>query len=164
MNRYNLNENSKARKVFRVLGPILLGVGVLLTIAGFFSLFSGALETFFLGFIGLPVVFVGLSFTSLGYMGAMARYSASQTAPVAKDVTNYMIDHTTDSVAHMAGAVVKEVKGDTQPVVCRHCGEVAHAGALFCDNCGKPLATLCPKCHAENDQNARFCQKCGEPL
>ena len=164
MNRYNLNENSKARKVFRILGPILLGVGGILLVISFLSLISGGLGTFFLGFIGIPVLFVGGVFTSLGYMGAMARYSASQTAPVAKDVTNYMVDNTSESVARMAGAVVREVKGESQPVKCDACGEVAHPGAVFCDNCGKPLAKVCPKCSAVNDQNARFCQKCGEPL
>ena len=164
MNRYNLNENSKARKVFRILGPILLGVGAILMLFSLLSLFTFNFSTSFLGFIGIPVLFVGAVFTSLGYMGAMARYSASQTAPVAKDVTNYMVDNTSESVARMAGAVVKEVKGESAPVKCEQCGEVAHPGAVFCDNCGKPLAKVCPKCSAINDQNARFCQKCGEPL
>lgn len=164
MTPYNLNEKSPARKVFRILGPILLTIGGLLVITAAGDLFFFSAHFFFLGFIGMPLIFLGSVFTALGFMGAMARYSASQTAPVAKDVTNYMLDQTQDSVAHLAGAIVQEVKSEDTPVTCRHCGEVAHAGALFCDRCGKPLAIVCPKCHAQNDQNARYCQKCGEPL
>ncbi len=164
MNRYRLDENSHARKVFRILGPVLLGIGALLTLVGIIGFISGTIFLIVLAFIGMPLDFIGSVLTALGYMGAVARYTASQSAPVAKDVANYMIDNTQHSVANLAGKVAREIKTEAKPVTCLHCGEVAHPGALFCDRCGKPLAIVCPKCNEQNDQNARYCQKCGEPL
>ncbi len=164
MNRYRLDENSKVRKVFRILGPVLLGVGALFTIIGVIGIFTGQFFMFFFAFIGMPLDFIGSVLTALGYMGAVARYTASQSAPVAKDVANYMMDNTSQSAASFAGKVAQEIKAEPKPVTCLHCGEVAHLGAVFCDRCGKPLAIICPKCNESNDQNARYCQKCGEPL
>lgn len=45
--------------------------------------------------------------------------------------------------------------------VCPSCNQPIRAGARFCDNCGKPLASTCTKCGAELRAEAKFCDNCG---
>jgi len=170
MNKYNLNENTKTRKVLRVVGPITLSVGVIcfvIAVIDFFGAINGSFPSlFFLGFIGVPLFGIGGAMTQFGYMGKIARYSASQMAPVAKDVTNYMLDGTKDSITGIASSVANEIKAPVSatPVKCPACGEVANPGAVFCDHCGRPLFKVCPECNTKNDPDAHFCQKCGKPM
>jgi membrane protease subunit (stomatin/prohibitin family) len=52
-------------------------------------------------------------------------------------------------------------------ILCSACGRPNSAGAKFCDNCGKPLASggvVCPACHAPNAPGSKFCAACGKPL
>ncbi|MCK7484996.1 MAG: zinc ribbon domain-containing protein [Bacillus subtilis] len=169
MDKYNLNENPKAKKVFRFVGPILLGVGILLITAAFIDFFvsmasmSGMPSLFFLFFLAMPFLMAGAIMTNLGYMGTIGRYTASQVAPIAKDVTNYMIDGTKDSIIDLADGVLRGKK-DAAPRTCGRCGEVANPGAVFCDACGTPLIKKCQKCNEQNDFDAAFCQRCGERL
>ena len=116
----------------------------------------------------MPLMFIGAVMTSYGYMGTVARYTASEMAPVAKDVTNYMLDGTRDAVSQTIGQVVREVKGErtSAPIVkpCPFCKELPNPGAKFCDNCGRQLEKECPKCQTKNDGDASFCQSCGNRL
>lgn len=160
----------KAKRLFRTLGPILAVIGLLFIIIAAIDFFSafGTFEQpnqFYLFFIGGPLLFVGLAMSSWGYMGDIARYGAAETAPVAKDVTNYMIEGTKDSVTDLVSGIASEIHGNKGParVTCS-CGEVNNPGAKFCDNCGKPLVKTCPQCQADNDPDARFCSECGVKL
>ena len=84
-----------ARTVLRVGGPVIGVVGLLFMIVGVGSFFSsmGSFEPprlFWCAFVGIPLLFVGIAMSMFGYMGAMQRYVAGESAPVAKDVVNYM--------------------------------------------------------------------------
>ncbi|MCX5775277.1 MAG: zinc ribbon domain-containing protein [Firmicutes bacterium] len=171
MDKYNLNEKSKIRSVFKIAGPITLGVGVILLIIAmvdFFGVFNGngGFPTlFFLGFIGIPLIGIGAAMTQFAYMGKIARYTAGQMAPVAKDVTNYMLDGTKDSISGIVSSVANEIKAPSAtPSKCPSCGETTNPGAVFCDHCGRPLFKVCPECNTKNNPDARFCQKCGKPM
>lgn len=168
MNKYNLEENSKLRRFLRIAGPITLGIGVICAIIGFADFFIAfgnyAPTLFFMCFIGLPLAAIGGQMTAVGYASTIARYGASQTAPVAKDVANYMIDGTKESVAGFVSGIVGQRPSSEKTVKCPSCGEIANPGAVFCDHCGQTLAKICPNCQAHNDADARYCEKCGQAI
>ncbi|MFW6348654.1 MAG: hypothetical protein ACOC2C_08625, partial [Cyclonatronaceae bacterium] len=69
-----------------------------------------------IGSFRIPVFFIfggmlalliplGLFLTSVGYMGAIARYQAGETMPVAKDSLNYMAEGTHQSLGLAARSI-----------------------------------------------------------
>jgi rRNA maturation endonuclease Nob1 len=106
--------------------------------------------------------------TLFGYMGSLARYSASQSVPVAKDVTNYMLDGTKESIGLVAGEISKNLhqtqNQKSSIKYCSACHEELADEARFCDHCGVPLFKKCTKCNKENDIDAIYCQDCGAKL
>lgn len=192
--RHNLdNERHRGnRSVLRIIGPLVLIVGIICTlvgVGGFFSTFiqgftSGpgemmeegfgdGIKLFPLAFIGIPLMGIGGMITKFAYMGAVARYAASEIAPVAKDTTNYMIDGTKDAVGGLAqsvGAGIAAGLAGEKPAVemvdCPQCGEACDSGARFCDQCGAaiPGPVRCESCGAMNEPDAKFCSQCGESM
>jgi len=171
MNQPLMQNDPKLKKKLRFFGPVLLFVGGVLIATAMIDFFV-AIDTmqapslFYLFFLAMPFLMAGAIITRFGYMGSVARYTASEIAPVAKDVTNYMIDGTKDQIIDLADGILgrKLAKAQEPAKACYRCGEVANPGAKFCDRCGVPLAKTCPKCHVENDGDAAFCQQCGERL
>lgn len=168
--KHNLKEKTVGRTILRIFGPIITIIGIVLlviAISDFFaamnSPFGHGPKKFHLGFIGMPSIFVGLVMTSAGYMGTVARYQASQVAPVAKDYTNYMVEGTKESIHTVASTVAGAFKGETKSF-CPNCGNDLKPDDAFCDNCGKPLASKCKQCGASNDMDAKFCSKCGNRI
>ncbi len=52
---------------------------------------------------------------------------------------------------------------------CTQCGKELREGALFCSNCGAPLAKepvgkVCPACGASAEEDMIFCDRCGSRL
>lgn len=185
--RYNLDtdKHRSNRSALRVIGPLILGLGVLLTViglVGFFSAFGSGpsfggpppgVKLFFLAFIGIPMMGIGGAITKFAFMGAVARYAASEIAPVGKDTANYMIDGTKDAVGDLAQSVgagiAAGLSGDrpaAEMVDCPSCGEACDPGARFCNQCGTPIPgeVRCDDCGAMNDPDARFCSQCGVPM
>ena len=165
----HLQENKAMKLRLRKIGFICLGIGGLFTIIAlidFFSAFNGygSPSLFFLFFLSFPLIFVGLVCLKFGYMGAVSSYVASQTAPVVKDVTNYMLDGTREEVGKTFKHVVNSIKGTTEEKICPKCNTSQDANAKFCDNCGTALAKVCNKCNEENDSDAMYCKNCGNRL
>lgn len=181
-------KHQKTRGALRVIGPIILVVGIILTVIGigsFFVSMNSAMSSFgatsgpkyfWCAFLGMPLVVVGLAITSYGYMGAVARYSAAEIAPVGKDTINYMADGTKGGIKTVARAVGEGISaglaagaagGSAQTTVqCPRCETDNDADARFCDNCGAELTTSreCSQCGEQNDPDARFCDNCGTRL
>lgn len=160
----NFEQNNKARKVFKIIGPILLLVGIVMAVVAFVDFFkafgSDGLERpdkFYLFFIGFPLIAFGGAMTGWGYMRHIASYASSSVAPVAADTINYMADSTRKAFSD----TVKTVKGGD---VCPNCGKVLSDGAKFCDNCGQPAGKQCAFCGARNDSDSNFCSSCGKKL
>jgi hypothetical protein len=108
--------HSTTRTVLRTLGPILAGLGVLLIVIGaasFFTTFSSAAgggpagppRLFWCFFLGIPLLFAGLTMCMFGFLGAMARYVSGEGAPVQKDTFNYLAGGTQEGVRTVATAV-----------------------------------------------------------
>ncbi len=95
------------RKVLRVVGPAMVLLGLLLLILGLASFFFEFLSPafFLLAFLGIPLLGVGLMVCKLAFLGSLMRYMAGETAPVAKDTTNYMAEGIQPGVRAIARAV-----------------------------------------------------------
>lgn len=161
----------KKRNLLRTLGWIFLGCGVLCLIASFVSFFGfgmggempGIDNVVFFGLGGFLIV-GGAACLGYGYLGSVARYGANETAPVAKDTTNYMLDGTREETTKTFQAAGTAFRGETKGPVCPKCGTQNEAGALYCDNCGVSLGKKCPHCGENNDADAKHCRHCGAPL
>lgn len=167
MDRKKIASNKKLQKKFRTIGFILTGIGGICVVIGlidFFSVMSsmsGAPKLFFLLFIGIPLVGGGAMCLNLGYMGALARYHASEVAPVASDTINYIVDETKDGIID----AVQSVKtGEGNYIICPKCSNKNDKDSKFCDKCGAALTKTCQYCAEENDGDAVFCKSCGKRI
>lgn len=163
-------KHDSKRRFLRIAGVSLLTLGIILLIIGlvdFFSAFGsfGGPKYFWINFIALPLIFVGASMTSMGYMGAMARYTAQENAPVASDTFNYLAEETKGGIRTMARAV-KEGMEDKGTVICPNCHKDNPLNAAFCNGCGASLTReiACPQCGWKNPAGSRFCNGCGQSL
>lgn len=162
------------RAGLRAVGALFAIVGAVFTAVGLFSFFGamgrgGKPHLFWCAFVGLPLLGFGLVLLKGGYLGAIARYAATETAPVAADAMSHIAHGTTDAVQATAAAIATGMRGDAPPQRCASCGAASSAAANFCQQCGKPLvdetkALACPKCHHGNARAARFCAGCGHRL
>lgn len=113
------------RTTFRVLGAVVLVVGIVTFGYGITSVFGsedvpgGGQIAAFIG--GLLIVGVGLMLLQWGLVGAAARYGAGEAMPVVKDSLDYLGDD------RAAGPF------------CSRCGVRNDADARFCDSCGNAL-------------------------
>jgi hypothetical protein len=113
-NRLQSPEHSKIRTVLRVGGPTIAVVGLIFMIVGagsFFASFGGfeSPRFFWCFFAGMPLLFVGLAMSMFGYLAAFQRYVAEESAPVMKDVANYMGENIQPGVKAVAKAVAEGV-------------------------------------------------------
>ncbi|MCU0864931.1 MAG: zinc ribbon domain-containing protein [Planctomycetes bacterium] len=179
--------HSTHRRGLRALGVVLTGLGGCLTVIGmvsFFSAFGGGgfsasggssgPQLFWCAFLGLPLMGVGTVLLKLGYLGSVARYVASETAPVAADTLDYVARASTVGLREVAGAIGAGLRGAptgaaqatqaTQP--CGNCRAPQRLDANFCDRCGTAMTPVgaCARCHHQNDAAARFCRSCGAGL
>jgi hypothetical protein len=109
------------RTTFRVLGTIVLVVGLVVFVYGVVSVLGSEYEPegrSIVAFIaGLPIIGVGLMLLQWGFLGAAARYGAGEAMPVVKDSLDYL---------------------KTGPF-CSKCGVRNDEDAKFCDSCGAAL-------------------------
>jgi RNA polymerase subunit RPABC4/transcription elongation factor Spt4 len=155
----------KQRKLFRTIGPILLIAGVScigVALFDFFSVFgdfnAGPPKLFGLMFLGMPLVFLGVLFTYIGYMRAVADYGVREMAPVASNAFNYIAKETKPGFQSVASAF----KGEE--VECRHCHVMNDQDAKFCNNCGSAMMKICSSCNEENQADSKYCKQCGQQL
>jgi len=176
MSRQIDSDHKEKRAVLRIVGPIVLGIGLVCTAIGIGSFFAsfgsfGPPRYFWLAFVGLPLVGVGVGLCKFAFMGAVSRYMAGEVAPVGKDVVNYMVDGTKDAVRDVAEAIGEGLSSshngpESQIVRCHKCQEDNEASANYCKSCGAPLnkPVACSKCGELNDPDARFCDHCGQGI
>ena len=124
------SRQSSIRFMFRIaaIGVLTLaGYFLYVGLADFFAADDEPPQKFWMLFVGLPLVAVGLWLAGAGFGGAAARYAAGEGAPVARDSLDYLT----------------RTHPDAEPTggpYCRACGTRNDAAASFCDSCGKSLA------------------------
>jgi len=97
------------RNFLRVAGIALLVLGVICVAIGTALTFNGHMGMFLLAFIGIPLMFVGMVMCQFGFMGAVTRFIAGETAPVAVDAAKYAAEETKGAVETVAKAAAKGV-------------------------------------------------------
>jgi hypothetical protein len=169
-------QHSQMRDMLRIVGPVVVLVGVLFMVIGIGSFFSafGTFEPpryFWCMFVGIPLLGIGAALCKFAFLGAVTRYMANEVAPVGKDMVNYMAEGTTGAVRDMAAAVGEGLRAGAsarpgQMVRCPKCSADNEPPANFCKNCGSPLvkAKSCPRCGELNDPDAQFCKNCGKSV
>lgn len=161
--------HASARSTLRIVGPVIAGLGLILTLIGFISFFAsfGSFERprfFWCAFLGLPMLGVGLILCKMAFLGSITRYVANEVAPVGKDVVNYMAKGTKGAMRDVAAALGEGWRGTPPARTCLKCRTENDAEARFCKACGAALATRCPACGAECGADAQFCDQCGKPV
>ena len=124
------SRQSSIRFMFRIaaIGVLILaGYFLYVGLADFFAADDEPPQKFWMLFVGLPLVAVGLWLAGAGFGGAAARYVAGEGAPVARDSLDYL-------TRREPGAE------PTGGPYCRSCGTRNDATASYCDSCGKSLA------------------------
>ena len=134
---------TRYRNTFRVLGAVLLVVGILMFGYGIKSVFGsddfpGGFPIFcFIG--GLLVIGFAMMFLQAGFLGSAARYGAGETMPVVRDSASYLSDG--EGILGV-GRTVEDTHRSSAATgpYCRACGVRNDADAKFCDGCGASLA------------------------
>ncbi|MBK9385961.1 MAG: zinc ribbon domain-containing protein [Planctomycetes bacterium] len=170
MPRVQHPDHDDHRSILRFFGLILALVGGAFTGIGMLSFFSafgggGIPDKFWCAFVGLPLLGFGMMLLKAGYLGAMSRYVAGETAPVVADAADYLLRGAQGGVRDVAQAIGEGLRRpEAKP--CPACGSPQRPDAKFCDACGKAIASalLCSSCRHENAAAARFCNRCGEKL
>lgn len=171
-------DHAAMRGRLRTIGPVVAGLGLALTIVGvgdFFMSFGdfSPPKYFWCAFVGLPLLGVGVTLCKVGYLGAMTRYVANETAPVAVDVTNYVANATKGATRTQAQAFGEGLRAGlggapiaAAALACGACKAANDADANFCRACGAPMAAAaaCRHCGEPGAPGARFCDHCGKPL
>lgn len=103
------------RQTLRWGGVTILAIGGVLMLIGIGSFFAafGSFERprfIWCAFLGMPLLFVGSVMTMFGFLGTVQRYVAGESAPVAKDVVNYMGENIQPGVKSIAKAVTEGIK------------------------------------------------------
>ena len=111
-NPLQLPQHQGIRRFLRIAGPILLLTGLGLTGIGMGSVFMsmGSFAPprwFWCAFLGMPLMFAGGAMCLFGFLGAIARYQAAETAPVASDTINYVGEHAQPGVKAISKAVAE---------------------------------------------------------
>ncbi len=108
MNPINPSHN-KQRNALRVIGSIILFIGLGFLAVGVISFFTafgsfGTPKYFWCAFVGMPMTFIGLLICKFAFMGKVARYTVGELAPVGKDTLNYLAKETKEGVADVSEA------------------------------------------------------------
>lgn len=115
MYRLEARTHKSTRLFFRVVGSVTALIGVVFLVVGmvnFFSVSSNDSATpdlFWCFFVGIPVLFVGVAMSLFGYLGAIARYEATEVAPVAADTINYVGENAQPGIKAVAKAVTEGI-------------------------------------------------------
>jgi RNA polymerase subunit RPABC4/transcription elongation factor Spt4 len=180
------NKHNEIKQILKVIGPIMIIVGIVLLVIAFRSTFMNPFDhismmgfgnqrqnKFYLGFIGLPLIAIGAGITNFAFMGEVARYTSKEISPVAKETFNYLANGTKEGIKDITEAIHEGKRRSEGPSVatdegikCLSCGIFNNRDANFCKNCAKKLEkeVKCTHCQRLNDADASFCDQCGSQL
>lgn len=153
----------KTKKIVKIIGIVLLIIGIGLFITGIISLTNFDINNdkqpnlFFLSFIGLPLIFAGLVLILFTSIGQMNRYVMGEVTPVMKETYRTMNPEFRDAV--------NILKGNEEKISCPKCSTLNDKDSVYCKNCGEKIGKkTCPNCGIESDNDSNFCKNCGEKI
>lgn len=138
-------EHINTRNTFRILGPVILLIAIICLIIGFKSTFmpepdpfideygnfisTPSQNKFWLMFVGMPLLAIGLALTKAGFAGKVAEYGARELAPVAKETWNYIKENEPIQKQPATGKIVHAIQ-------CENCHTLNPAQSMYCNSCG----------------------------
>jgi hypothetical protein len=137
-----LRNQAGLRTAFRVLGLLLVVSALALIVTagldffGSMNSFEGP-HKFWMFFVGLPLLAVGVWMLQAGFLGLGSRFLAGETAPVLRDTASYL---TGGKGILNVGATGSPGSEPASGPYCRSCGTRNDADARFCDSCGTAMA------------------------
>lgn len=165
----NEQQHNATKKKLRVIGIILIIVGVLCMTTGIvdFSLAFNGKEVrdptlFFLIFLGSPIMVAGIICLIFGFKKEIGMYIKNESVPVINEAAGDL----KPAIKSVVSAVKEGLNGEEKQSdrVCSHCGKSNDGNHAFCSFCGKPLGKTCPVCGAQQEYGDAFCGKCGAKL
>lgn len=114
--RLQLRQQSNVRRFLRIGGVLIAVTGLVFLVVGVASFFMslGRFEPpryFWCAFVGMPLLFCGIVMLGWGFLGAVQRYAAGESAPVGKDLINYLGENTHPGLTAAASAVREGLSG-----------------------------------------------------
>ncbi|MHA1225843.1 MAG: hypothetical protein ACTSR2_06075 [Candidatus Hodarchaeales archaeon] len=155
-------EYEETKEKMRIVGIILIIVGIGVLVFGIMNIFTAFTSSFDMSsidnfqnfgsnmmgkfFVGAISVFFGVILLSIGYklylathIRGIAKYTATELAPATTIASEALATGITRGVKNAGGL---SLGGSTKEVVrikCRNCGYLETEDATFCSKCGKPL-------------------------
>lgn len=151
---------SKKKKTIKILGLVLLIVGITLAAIGLISFAMSFASKdfnplFFLSFIGLPMIVFSIALISIGFRKEINTYIKNEDIDVVKETYQDIRPEIKDFVD-----IVKDEK-----IICPNCKENNDPTSTFCKRCGSKISKIkCQYCHQIIDCDSDFCPKCGNRL
>jgi hypothetical protein len=134
-----LRHQAGVRTVLRVAGALLAVTGLVLVVTAGIEFFTlqgfEQPRRFWMFFVGIPALGVGLMMLQVGFAGAGARYAAGEYSPVVKDTAEYLTDG--QGLRHLG---VRDGAAPAAGPYCRSCGTRNDTDARYCDSCGTAMA------------------------
>jgi ribosomal protein L40E len=166
-------QHPRSRAILCLFGPLMMGIGILMSAIGMFSFFSSLRTfeppTYLWGvMVGLPLLGVGAGLANFGRDHEILRDLAEEVSPAVKAPSD------ATAGAARSGAAVAEERGlltgmngdsfsDSESALCGRCLSANPVDARFCNQCGTSLQDqTCPGCGASITPTARFCMQCGK--
>lgn len=159
-----MNQHEKTKRILKILGFIIAGLGLIFTIIGFVNFFSvfnsgeGMPDLFWCAMMGLPMLGIGISLLGVGFKREISHYMEKESAPVVNEAAKDM----SPAVKTVASAVKEGISGSGK-IYCT-CGVENEKDSKFCKACGKALVKICPACGEVVDFDSAFCDHCGSKL
>ena len=157
-------QHQKTKMTLRVLGVCLLAFGAVLAITGFTNFFMSAMAgvmptLFWMLFLGLPLLAVGLMLLLMSLRQEITRYVKNETVPIVNEAGEEIAP-----AVRAVAAATREGFTPTEHLTCGACGAENPAGNSFCGKCGAPLARTCSACGASVKAGDAYCGQCGKKL
>lgn len=149
-NKEYLNEEQykKTNKKIRAAGLVLIGIGILLMVIGFFLIQIPPMGTpgwddatsksNLYKFPGIILTAVGIKLFVRSYRRKIMAYRMQEGIPLAQEGIEKMTPTAADAAKEVAKRV-KEGLAEEEILFCKWCGAQIDADSLFCKKCGKQL-------------------------
>ena len=129
-----MSNQQKNKTIFKIVGGVLVIIGLTLTIIGFANFFANIGDDkfpklFWMTFVGLPLIAIGGMLLLFGYRREFSAKRVAALMPKMKEMQEAMAP-LADELAAAA---------DAAKITCE-CGKINPSSSKFCSECGKSLS------------------------
>lgn len=156
----------------KVLWGILLGLGVILTIAGacFWGRLAGgngSVGMVIVIMLGATALTASCGMTAWAFEPELDKMRKKRELYKKKQGKDLEAEYYAEEADIHSRAIKKRsraVKEGFSNETCMYCGDVIESNEKFCSKCGHSITLKCPKCNTKSSAGDKFCRNCGESL